>query len=84
MATPFLSVVIPAYNEETRISATLSAVVYYLREQEYTWEVVVVDDGSTDVAAAHLKPHARLRVIHQSRSGLVAALEAGRAACLGM
>ena len=52
MATPFLSVVIPAYNEETRISATLSAVVDYLLEQEYTWEVVVVDDGSVDATSA--------------------------------
>ena len=32
-------------------------------------EVVVVDDGSTDDAVAHLKPHARLRVIHQSGPG---------------
>ena len=46
-------------------------------------EVVVVDDGSTDSAVAQLQSRARLRVIHKSRSGLVAALEAGRAACLG-
>ena len=46
-------------------------------------EVVVVDDGSTDNAVAQLQSRARLRVIHKSRSGLVAALEAGRAACLG-
>ncbi len=44
----FLSVVIPAYNEELRLPKTLSAVVDYLRRQSYTWEVAVVDDGSTD------------------------------------
>jgi dolichyl-phosphate beta-glucosyltransferase len=52
LATPFLSVVIPAYNEETRISTTLSAALDYLRAQEYTWEVVVVDDGSVDATSA--------------------------------
>jgi dolichyl-phosphate beta-glucosyltransferase len=52
LAIPFLSVVIPAYNEETRISATLSAVLDYLRAQEYTWEIVVVDDGSVDATSA--------------------------------
>ena len=40
--------VIPAYNEEGRIGTTLESVVRYLDEQPYTWEVVVVDDGSTD------------------------------------
>ncbi len=44
----FLSVVIPAYNEELRLPQTLSAVVDYLRRQAYTWDVVVVDDGSRD------------------------------------
>ncbi|MFE9093007.1 dolichyl-phosphate beta-glucosyltransferase [Streptomyces sp. NPDC007264] len=46
-----LSVVVPAYNEEERIGPTLDAVVGYLRANEGrfgTWEVVVVDDGSTD------------------------------------
>ena len=52
MAKPFLSVVIPAFNEETRISATLASVIDYLGAQEYTWEVVVVDDGSTDATSA--------------------------------
>lgn len=52
MARPFLSVVIPAFNEEARISATLGAVVDYLVSQEYTWEIVVVDDGSTDATSA--------------------------------
>ncbi len=52
MAKPYLSVVIPAFNEEKRISATLASVIDYLGAQEYTWEVVVVDDGSTDATSA--------------------------------
>lgn len=44
----FLSVVIPAYNEELRLPKTLAAVVDYLRRQPYSWEVAVVDDGSKD------------------------------------
>ena len=52
MAKPFLSVIIPAFNEERRISATLASVIDYLGAQEYTWEVVVVDDGSTDATSA--------------------------------
>jgi glycosyltransferase involved in cell wall biosynthesis len=49
---PFLSIVIPAYNEQERISRTLEAVVGYLASRPYTWEVVVVDDGSTDGTSA--------------------------------
>ncbi len=45
----YLSVVIPAYNEETNIRlGALDKVAAYLREQGFTWEVVIVNDGSTD------------------------------------
>lgn len=47
----FLSVVIPAYNEEKRLPRTLKAVVGWLGRRGYTWEVVVVDDGSGDRTA---------------------------------
>lgn len=47
----FLSVVIPAYNEEARLARTLRATVGYLRRQNYTWEVAVVNDGSSDATA---------------------------------
>ena len=50
-STHFLSVVIPAYNEESRIRATLSATTTHLRKQPYPWEMLVVDDGSTDATA---------------------------------
>ena len=43
-----LSVVIPAYNEEKRISKTLEEINFYLRNQDYSYEIVVVNDGSTD------------------------------------
>lgn len=46
-----LSVVVPAYNEEERLGPTLDAIIGYLRGNEDrfgAWEVVVVDDGSTD------------------------------------
>ena len=48
---PFLSVVIPAYNEERRLPQTLQSVVDYLAQQSYASEVIVVDDGSGDKTA---------------------------------
>ncbi len=47
----FLSVVIPAYNEEKRLPATLRSVVKFLSGKSYPWEVLVVDDGSKDGTA---------------------------------
>lgn len=44
----YLSIVIPAYNEEKRLSATLSKIFSYLDLQDFKTEVIVVDDGSTD------------------------------------
>ena len=44
----YLSVVIPAYNEEKRIGETLVAVDKYLSMQKYEYEILVVNDGSTD------------------------------------
>jgi len=47
-----LSVVMPAYNEATRIEKTLRDVHAYLSSQTYEWEVLVVNDGSTDTTGA--------------------------------
>lgn len=44
----YLSVIIPAYNEEQRIGATLLAIDKYLSAQKYSYEIIVVSDGSTD------------------------------------
>jgi dolichyl-phosphate beta-glucosyltransferase len=45
---PWLSVIIPAYNEEKRIAKTLQAIYGYLTTQPYQWEVLVVLDGGED------------------------------------
>ncbi len=48
---PYLSVVIPAYNEEERIGATLARIQEYLLAQSFESEIVVVIDGGTDDTA---------------------------------
>ena len=49
MATQiFLSVVIPAYNEEKRIFITLNKIVKYFDAKSYSYEIIVVNDGSND------------------------------------
>lgn len=69
----FLSLVIPAYNEEARISATLERVISYLQGRSYSWEVLVADDGSTDgtsglvAEAAATQPN--LRVVSLGHRG---------------
>ena len=45
---PYLSVIIPAYNEEKRIGKTLDAIYAYLTQKSFSWEIVVVLDGPTD------------------------------------
>lgn len=47
----FLSVIIPAYNEEERIGSTLQSVDGYLKKQIYDYEILVVSDGSKDKTA---------------------------------
>ncbi|PIR41191.1 MAG: hypothetical protein COV31_02165 [Candidatus Yanofskybacteria bacterium CG10_big_fil_rev_8_21_14_0_10_46_23] len=65
----FLSVIIPAYNEEKRLGGTLEAVDQYLFRQPYDYEVVVVNDGSTDETAKLVRDYAPkikgLRLINQ-------------------
>ncbi|MBU4142889.1 glycosyltransferase family 2 protein [Patescibacteria group bacterium] len=49
--SPYLSVIIPCYNEEKTISATLLAVDQYLQKQGFDYEILVVSDGSRDKTA---------------------------------
>ena len=55
MVQPNLSIIIPVFNEEERIGATLNLVVNFLRTREYAWEIVISDDGSTDATVSVVK-----------------------------
>ena len=47
-----MALIIPAYNEEARLPETLPAAVEHLEGGDRSWEIRVVDDGSTDATAA--------------------------------
>lgn len=55
MGQYFLSVIIPAYNEENRLASTLESVQAFLKKQPYSSEIIVVDDGSRDQTIAVAK-----------------------------
>ena len=75
---PRIAVVIPVHNEEVTLAACLRAVLE--RTQYPDWEVVVVDDGSTDGTAAILGGFPGVRVLRQERGGVARALNAAFAA----
>jgi len=62
MPDPFLSIVIPAYNEAERIVISLEAIRNYVRSKPFPVEVIVVDDGSRDatVEIASRQPGVRI------------------------
>lgn len=66
-APPELSIIIPSFNEELRLPATLEKIAAYIRDRRPNTEVIVVDDGSTDrtaaVAASSKDKIAELRVL---------------------
>ncbi len=52
---PYLSIIIPAYNEEKMIGDTLVDVYQFLLKQKYSYEILVVNDGSVDKTAEIVK-----------------------------
>ena len=66
----FVSIVIPAYNEEDRIGSTLEKTIAYLEAQSYEGEIIVVSDGSTDGTVERVKEcqgeFERLRIVEYS------------------
>ena len=51
----YLSIIIPAYNEEKRIANTLKEIDKYLSKQSYDYEILVVNDGAKDKTAEVVK-----------------------------
>jgi dolichyl-phosphate beta-glucosyltransferase len=50
-ASCFLSIIVPAFNEERRLPDSLPKIIHFVRQQAYPIEVIVVDDGSSDRTA---------------------------------
>jgi len=70
---PDLSIVIPAFNEQRRLPATLATICGYLRAQQLRWELIIVDDGSTDDTSSLVETLAyaddRVRLIKAQHRG---------------
>lgn len=79
---PHLSVVIPAWNEQRRLPATLEQVLAYLAGQPYSSEVIVADDGSDDDTAAIAEGYG-VRVLRCDHRGKGFAVRAGALAASG-
>jgi dolichyl-phosphate beta-glucosyltransferase len=81
--TPYLSIVIPAYNEERRLPHTLERIVAYLARQPFRSEVLVVDDGSSDKTVAVASAQAGVQVLRREHRGKGFAVRAGALAAQG-
>ncbi|MBX3035730.1 MAG: glycosyltransferase family 2 protein [Anaerolineales bacterium] len=73
LKTPFLSIIIPAYNEENRLPRTLEQVLSFLKQQNYSFQVLVVENGSSDrtfeVAQEYAKNHPNVTVLKEEQRG---------------
>jgi dolichyl-phosphate beta-glucosyltransferase len=78
---PFLSIVIPAHNEESRLPRSLEQVFAFLEKQAYQSEVLVVENGSHDrtleVARGFSESFPELRVLHGDLPGKGRAVRRG-------
>jgi dolichyl-phosphate beta-glucosyltransferase len=79
--SPFLTIIIPAHNEESRLPRALGQVFAYLEKQGYTSEVVVVENGSSDrtleVAQKITRNFPNMRVLHEDLPGKGRAIRRG-------
>ena len=84
---PFLSIILPAHNEERRLPRTLEEVKGFVEAQSYPVEVVLVENGSQDRTlelAQQFATHAPfLKVIHEERPGKGLAVRTGILAAKG-
>jgi glycosyltransferase involved in cell wall biosynthesis len=73
-----ISVVVPAYNEEAAIGADLDTIVGAMEAADLDYEIIVVDDGSTDDTARIAASRPRVRLVrHATNQGAGAAIASG-------
>ncbi len=81
MTTPFLSIIIPAHNEEGRLPRTLGQIFSFLDKQSYTSEVIIVENGSSDrtfeLAQDFSRKRPTLVVLHEEQQGKGNAVRSG-------
>jgi glycosyltransferase involved in cell wall biosynthesis len=69
---PYVSVVIPAFNEEANLRSTVTLISHKLDELSTTFEMIIVNDGSTDrtatIAEELRRADKRVRIIHHPRN----------------
>jgi dolichyl-phosphate beta-glucosyltransferase len=84
---PFLSLVIPAFNEQARLPYTLSEIETYVCREQIDCEVIVVDNGSHDATSVVVQQAAsrfrRLRLLRTDRRGKGLAVRTGMLAAHG-
>jgi glycosyltransferase involved in cell wall biosynthesis len=84
---PFLSLIVPAHNEQARLPVSLPKIHDFLTAQPYTWEIVVVDSGSLDGTAEVVNDFAArwsgLRLVRVDRPGKGLAVRTGMLAARG-
>ncbi|MDP3724279.1 MAG: glycosyltransferase family 2 protein [bacterium] len=85
---PKLSLVIPCYNEAARFGTNIEDLFMYLQKQRYSFEVIFVDDGSTDATLKKLREYAEkyenVRIIeHVQNEGKGEAVRSGVLASTG-
>jgi glycosyltransferase involved in cell wall biosynthesis len=87
VTNPFLTIIIPAYNEEKRLPNTLDQVFGFTQEQSYSSEVLVVENGSDDstleIAQAYQERYPNLIVLKESARGKGLAVRKGMLAARG-
>jgi glycosyltransferase involved in cell wall biosynthesis len=81
LTQPFLSIIIPAHNEEGRLPRTLEQIIAHLEKQAYSSELIVVENGSSDrtlkLALEFASRHPKLTVIHEEKRGKGNAVKRG-------
>jgi len=68
MPEPFLSIVVPAYNEARRIRDTLEKLSHIQESKPYSVELIVVDDGSTDQTVQTVEEYPGIRLVRNDRN----------------